>query len=166
MPTIEESTKRLWANNFILYTKAHGFHVNVQGMGFFSNHHLFQKVYERLQEEIDTLAEGLKTLREIVPFSLGRIVSLADVKDETVAPNAEDMIKILYTDLTTVIDNANEVFELTGDAKAYGLQNIVADYLQTVHKLCWMLESSLPTPEQDKFWTRLGKPETPTESYK
>jgi len=164
--SIEDSTKRLWANNFILYTKSHGFHVNVQGMGFYSNHKLFQKVYEELQEEIDTLAEGLKTLGEIVPFSLARIIALADIKDETVAPNAEEMVKILYADLDTLITCANEVFELTGDAKAYGLQNIVADYLQTVHKLCWMLESSLPTPEQDKFWGKLGKPETPAESYK
>jgi len=166
MTTLEDATKRLWANNFILYTKAHGFHVNVQGMGFYSNHKLFQKVYEALQDEIDTLAEGLKTLREVVPFSLTRIIDLADIKDETVAPNAEEMVKILYDGIDILITCANGVFEMTGTDKDYGLQNIVADYLQTIHKLCWMLEASLPTPEQDKFWMKLGKPETPDESYK
>ena len=166
MSKLEDATKRLWANNFILYTKAHGFHVNVVGYGFLGNHHLFKHVYEELYREIDTIGEGLRTLHEVVPFSLTRVLALADIKDETVAPNAEEMIKILYDDMETLITCANEVYEMLPEVKAYGLQDIIAHYLKKIHTLCWKLESSLPTPEQDKFWVKLGKPETPDESYK
>jgi DNA-binding ferritin-like protein len=123
-------------------------------------HKLFQKVYEKLQENIDTLAEGIRTLKEVVPFSLPRIMELSEILDEKQVPDSSMMIDILYADLETIKATAAEVYDHAGAERVYGLQNILADYLQTVEKLCWMVGASMESPEEQAFEDAIGEPET------
>ena len=160
MSKLSDQMKIVWANNFTTYTKSHGFHVNVVDCEFFMWHQLFEKVYTELQEQIDTIAEGIRTLHEVVPFSLPRIQQLSQVKDEKQVPDETDMVTILYADLETIKLAAYDAFDMCQAERCYGLQNILADYLQTVEKLCWMLGASMESPEEQAFEDAIGEPET------
>lgn len=157
---LAEHIKVVWANNFVLYTKSHGFHVNVVDCEFFMYHQLFEKVYLELQENIDTIAEGIRTLKEVVPFSLPRIMELSEIQDESMVPDETDMINILYADLETIKATAADVYDHCAVERCYGLQNILADYLQTVEKLCWMVGASMESPQEQAFEDAIGEPET------
>lgn len=148
MSQLAQEMKVLWATNFAGYLKSHGYHMNVTGSDFYQYHKLLQKVYEQLQDSIDDLGEGLRTLREVVPANLNRIAELSRLKEETVVPGPDTMVQVLYDDLHTIIDQANLVFDLCQTEKQYGLQNIIADYLQQVHKLDWMLDSTESPPQE------------------
>jgi len=163
---LSTAMKQLWADNFAVYTKAHGFHVNVTGCDFFANHQFLEKIYSNFQEYIDRLAEGSRTIRDVVPFSITRIKEITQIKDETVVPCPEDMWMELYADVETLKETAIKAFDLSQKEKCYGLQNILADYLEDAEKLCWMLGASMEDPavaEAEKAADKeMGIPEEPT----
>jgi starvation-inducible DNA-binding protein len=166
MSTQSDQMKQLWADNFAVYTKAHGFHVNVTGSDFYANHLFLEKIYTTLNEYIDRLAEGIRTLKEVTPFSINRIKQITVILDETVVPCPEDMWVELYADVETLKADAVKAFDQAQTAKTYGLQNILADYLEDVEHLLWMLSASMEDPAvaaaemaADK---EMGIPEEPT----
>jgi starvation-inducible DNA-binding protein len=134
--------KVLFADNFSVYTKAHGYHVAVVGHKFYEYHKLYQKIYEFLQDNIDTLAEGIRSIDETPPFSLKRIMELTEIQDAEEAPNYVRMSKDLYADLETTRDRAGKAYDRAGDAKRYGTQNLLAQYIQEAERFMWMLDAS------------------------
>jgi starvation-inducible DNA-binding protein len=163
---LSTAMKQLWADNFALYTKSHGFHVNVTGTNFYANHLFIEKIYTHFQEYIDTLAEGSRTLKDVVPFSITRIKAITQIIDETVVPCPEDMWTELAADIECVIQDANKAFDLCQKEKQYGLQNILAAYLEDSHRLLWMVYSSMEDPAvqaaEEAADAKLGIPEEPT----
>jgi len=163
---LSNAMKQLWADNFAVYTKSHGFHVNVTGCDFYANHLFLEKIYTNFQEYIDRLAEGSRTLKDVVPFSVTRIKQITQIVDETVVPCPEDMWMELYADVETLKMDAIKAFDLCQKEKCYGLQNILADYLEDAEKICWMLGASMEDPAvqaaEEAADAKLGIPEEPT----
>jgi starvation-inducible DNA-binding protein len=166
MIKLSNQMKQLWADNFAVYTKTHGFHVNVTGCGFYANHLFLEKIYTTIYEYIDRLAEGIRTLEEVAPFSIDRVKQLTTIKDETVVPCPEDMWMELYYDVETLKQDGIKAFDLCQTEKRYGLQNILADYLEDMEHLCWMLNASMEDAKvqaaKEAAEVKLGIPEEPT----
>jgi len=166
MSKLSDQMKQLWADNFSVYTKAHGFHVNITGDDFPQYHAFLEKIYTTIYDYVDRLGEGIRTLDEIAPFSINRVRQLTSIKDETVVPDECDMVKELYMDVEILKQDAVKAFDLAGSAKTYGLQNILADYLEDMEKICWMLRASMEDPKVEAAEMaadkQMGIPEEPT----
>ena len=54
----------LLASNFVLYLKTHAAHWNVRGMFFYELHNLFEKQYQELWKQTDTIAEKMHSAKE------------------------------------------------------------------------------------------------------
>jgi starvation-inducible DNA-binding protein len=141
MKTVD-SLKKLFADNFAAYTLAHGYHQNVIGDDFYEYHKLFQKIYEYLQDNIDSIGELIRQCDDIPPFSLKRIGELSDVKDVQTAPDTLTMVEDLDSALYMCIDQAGLVFEDSQADKEYGVNNFAGGYIQDLNKFCWFLRSS------------------------
>ena len=61
------SLKVLLANIYQMYFKAHGFHWNVEGSNFAEMHGFFEKIYEDVDDTIDTIGEWLRKFDVVVP---------------------------------------------------------------------------------------------------
>lgn len=166
MSKLSDQMKQLWADNYMVYTKAHGFHVNVTGDDFPQYHEFLGKIYTTIYEYIDRLGEGIRTLYEVAPFSITRIQQLTQIQDATVVPDESDMVKELYADVETLKETAVIAFDLCQTEKRYGLQNILAEYLEDVEKICWMLKASMEDPDvedaEDSADEEMDIPEEPT----
>ena len=166
MSKLSNQMKQLWADNFSAYIKAHGFHINMTGDDFPQYHKFYNEIYESLQGYIDTLGEGLRTLNELVPANVSRLRQLSTIADAQVVPDECDMVKETYADIESLIQSATVAFELCNAEKKYGLQNILAQYLEDMEKHCWMLRSSMEDPVVEaaemKADKKLGIPEEPT----
>ena len=139
---LAEQLKKLFATNFNSYVLSHGYHQNLEGDSFYEYHKLFQKIYEYLQDNIDTQGELIRTIDEVVPFSLKRIEELTEVKDVDTVPDIPTMVVDIDAALYTLIDLANGVFEQSQTDKEYGVNNYAAGYIQDLNKFCWMLKAS------------------------
>ena len=144
---LAEQLKKIWATNFQSYVLSHGYHVNLTGDDFYEYHKLFQKIYEFLQDNIDTQAELIRSIDEIVPFSLKRVTDLTEVKDVEKVPDIATMVEDIDAALYALIDLANDAFEQSQTDKEYGVNNYIAGYIQELNKFCWMLKASSQGPK-------------------
>lgn len=143
MEKLIEAMKRYFATHFQYYTKAHGYHVNIVGPEFPQYHKLLGNIYEDAQEAIDPIAEHIRAIEGLVPFALKRIQELGRIKDAQESPQDMKMLRELLADTQIVCDHIEECYDMAGEYKAYGLQNFLADRMDTHRKYMWMLRSTL-----------------------
>jgi len=143
MDKLIDAMKIYFATNFQYYTKAHGYHVNVVGPDFFQYHKLFEMVYDDAQDNIDLIAEEIRTLQAIVPFSMKRISTLAKVSDASDTPAGLEMVKELLADTEIVCETIRVAHALAQKENCYGLINYLEGRLDDHYKIQWMLRSTL-----------------------
>jgi len=143
MEKLIELMKVYFATNFQYYVKAHGYHVNVVGADFYQYHKLFEKVYVDAQENIDSIAEEIRTLQGKVPFSTKRIIELSKVDNAEDTPSGLVMVKKLLDDTEIVCVSIRDAHKLAVKENAFGLVNYLEGRLDDHYKLQWMLRSTI-----------------------
>jgi len=143
MDKIIEAMKIVFATHFQYYVKSHGYHVNLVGPNFYQYHKLLQKVYVDAQENIDKMAEEIRTLDAIVPFNMTRICELSEIEDATDTPNVMVMIKELLEDTEVLCEVIRTARQLCEDNSCYGLMNYLEERLDIHYRYQWMLRSTL-----------------------
>ena len=136
-----DDLKRSLADIYALYIKAQNFHWNVEGPDFAQYHEFLGKFYDSVGDEIDGVAELIRTLNEYAPGSFGRYSELTNIQDETTIPYALDMIKILENDNLLVLNNLRITYESAEQDKQYGISNHIQDLITAHEKHDWMLRS-------------------------
>lgn len=145
MKTINK-LQEVFANNFVIYYKSHVAHVNVTGRNFVSDHKLLGDIYEDLQDQIDTIAEILRTLKEKMPNSLYNVITDSKVNDTM----ESDFLESVYDDIEVLIELYKELIEVANDEKLDHISNYAQDRVLKLEKFCWMLRSVLEDTEDDE----------------
>lgn len=143
MEELIDAMKRYFATHFQYYTKAHGFHANVVGPDFTEFHMLFGEIYEDAQDSIDDVAEHIRAIQGLAPFSLARIAELGSIEDASEAPKAMKMVEELLADTQIVVNHLEECHDIATEYKQYGLINFLEGRLDIHAKLMWKLRSTL-----------------------
>jgi starvation-inducible DNA-binding protein len=131
--------KRLIADNFVAYYKAHTFHLNVTGPGFVQYHELFGEVYDKLWDWHDTLSEQLRQSGEKYPFNLKDVLNESAVSDDAVSQSVANMFSTLCSDLDGLLAVAEGVYNTADPA----LETVVGDYCADVKKLKWKIDATI-----------------------
>ena len=83
------------ANAYQMYTKAHGFHWNIEGRDFDQYHGFFSGIYEEVYDSVDAIAENIRktNLAEYAPYGLATLAGLSTIPETkadttTIAPAA------------------------------------------------------------------------------
>jgi len=141
---LEESLLKVFCSNFVVYYKSHSSHMNITGRYFYSDHKLLEKIYDDLQDEIDTIGELLRTIQVEVPYSLNEILDLSEINDYNPSTSADDLLSVVYDDLEALI-KVYEDFETIAnlDIDHSDLSNYAQDQIRVLHKHCWKLRATL-----------------------
>lgn len=129
----------LFADNFVVYTKAHGYHFNVIGPDFFQYHKLFQEVYDYLYEQHDILGELIRQQGAAVPTGLKDICEMTVMDCSLSAPTADKMVLDLMKDLETLAKSADKLYYSCANSAC---ETIIGEYVAGVNKLRWFLEAT------------------------
>ena len=140
---IAELTKEVLADQFVLYTKARNYHWNVTGSQFYNLHSAFEKIYDQLAEDIDSVAERIRTLGLKAPGTMQEFLSLSSLKEEPGKyPEASVMVQKIVSDFEAIIGKL--------DSSAHKMQNEFRDevtagifygLMEKYQKTVWMLKS-------------------------
>ena len=141
METLQEIMKKVLADTFALYLKAHNYHWNVEGSNFPQYHEFFGNLYEELHGAVDPIAEHIRTLDAYAPGSFTRFMELTEIEDETTVPAGVEMARRLMTDNERVIATLNIAFKLADQLDKQGLADFIAGRIDTHSKHAWMLRS-------------------------
>jgi len=140
---LTDNLKVLLGSTFVLYTKTHGFHWNIEGSNFPQYHKFLNKMYDEIYESIDTIAEYIRTLGSYSPGSLGRMLELSIIEEQYKIPRAELMLEELLIDCEKMIKLVTELFDVATQEKAQGIANYLAELQDLYSKKAWMIRATL-----------------------
>jgi starvation-inducible DNA-binding protein len=141
METLVEIMRKVLADTFAMYLKAHNYHWNVEGPNFPQYHDFFGKLYEELHGAVDPIAEEIRSLDAYAPGSFARFLELTEIQDETNVPMAREMATKLLADNQIVLNTLNMAFKLADQFDKQGLADFVAGRIDVHNKHAWMLRS-------------------------
>ncbi len=138
-----DELKKVHADAFTFYLKAHFYHWNVEGSNFPQYHDFLQNLYQEVFSSVDTLAELIRTLDSYAPGTLTRLKELTSIEETDDVPDAKTMMTRLLQEnniLRASLLTAYTTAETTGEV---GVANFLQDRIQAHEKHGWMLRSIL-----------------------
>lgn len=133
------------ANAFIFYTKAHGYHWNVEGILFNQFHEFFKDIYEDVWASVDDYAEWLRRLGQYAQFDVMEIFATSSLEYDSVVNSPMDMLKTLGASNDRLIQDLNMGFASATQNNEQGLANFIAERIDQHEKFRWMINASLAT---------------------
>ena len=131
------------ANWSILYTKLHRYHWYVKGPLFFSLHAKFEEFYTETSTFIDDTAERLLTIGGKPVATLKEVLEIATIKEATGLESADEMVKAILQDFTTLCHDIIEIIEAAEEAKDEETADLYLGIKAALEKHIWMLQSYL-----------------------
>ena len=142
MHTIEQLTQ-IFNDNFVTYYRSHVAHVNITGRNFYSDHKLLQKIYESLQDEIDTIAELLRTLDAFMPCEIQDVLNQSHVSTGIFDGDSDYFISNVMDDLEHLKAEYEVLIRYSTDEGHDEIANYAQDRILQLGKQIWMLRSTL-----------------------
>ena len=136
-----DNLKRVQADTFAMYSKAHFYHWNVTGPDFVQYHGFLGDIYEALNSATDDIAEQVRQLDAFAPNAMRMLQDLAHVRTDDGIPEAVEMFRRLDADNDTVMEGIVAAYMDAEAAGELGLSNFLQDRMMYHKKLRWMLKS-------------------------
>ena len=136
-----DDLKRVQADTFAMYAKAHFFHWNVTGADFVQYHEFLGEIYEAVFAAVDGLAEHVRQLDSFAPSANRMLQELTHIRSADTIPEALDMFRALDADNDIVMEGIVTAYMGAEAAGELGLSNFLQDRIEYHKKLRWMLKS-------------------------
>ena len=136
-----DDLKRVQADTFALYAKAHFYHWNIEGADFVQYHEFLGEIYQANFDAVDQIAEFVRQLDAYAPGVNRMITDLAHVKLDDGIPEALEMFKRIDADNDTVMEGIVTAYMSAEAAGEIGLSNFLQDRIMYHKKLRWMLKA-------------------------
>ena len=144
MEILIQQLRLMQANSFVYYTKAHGYHWNVEGILFDQFHEMFSDIYNDAWSAVDTYAEWIRIFGEYAVFDVMSILATSNIKyDDGIVNNPIDMLRSLYSSNERIIEDLKVGFNYANSAGEQGVANFIADRITAHEKFRWKMSASL-----------------------
>lgn len=140
-----DELKRVQADTFALYNKAHYYHWNVEGPDFPQYHDFLNDVYTALFAAVDDIAEQIRQLDAYAPNGKRALVELTQIAIDDGIPDALQMMKNLHNDNQVAMEGIIVAYNSADSEMQIGLSNFLQDRMMAHKKLDWMLKSITKT---------------------
>ena len=127
----------------VLYTKLHNYHWYVKGPNFFTLHVKFEELYTEAATYIDEIAERLLAIGGQPVATLKETLEVATIQEANGDEKAEDMVKVIYQDFSTIAKDIDELLSVAGDANDEETADLFLGIKATLEKHMWMLQAFL-----------------------
>lgn len=137
-----EGLNKYLADLNILYVKLHNLHWNVEGPAFFQLHAKFEEFYDKVNEDLDEVAERILTLGGRPAASVKEYVKLASIEElDSKGISGDDSIEIIRKDFYHMLEQSRSILELAEEAKDQGTVDLMAGFIGSYEKTLWMINA-------------------------
>ena len=135
----------LLADEYVLYTKTRNYHWNVVGPHFNDYHKVFEEQYGGLSDDVDDIAERIRSLGYKTAASLSEFQKNSQLEEHPGEhPDAISMASNLLSDheaiIRTIREKISDVGAKFGDA---GTEDFIIGLMEKHEKTAWMIRSML-----------------------
>ena len=138
-----DELKKVHADAFTFYLKAHFYHWNVEGPNFPQYHDFLQNLYQEVFTSVDTLAELIRTLDSYAPGTLTRLKELTTIEETDDVPDAKTMMTRLLQENNILRASLLSAYKIADTLGEVGISNFLQGRIQAHEKHSWMLRSIL-----------------------
>jgi starvation-inducible DNA-binding protein len=126
------------ANYYILAVKVKNYHWNVVGPSFMEHHRFFEGIYDDLSDDIDAIAERVRTLGGRPLGNSASFLREATLNEETrVGLSPQDMLKTLLEDQETLIRQLRDAVDKSDKLGDAGTADFFTNLLTDREKAAW-----------------------------
>ena len=140
---VSEALRNFLADTYALYLKTQNFHWNVVGPEFFSLHLLFQKHYEEMSEDVDEIAERVKSLGFYVDGSFSAFQKRTSLQESNQMITAQKMVQELMEDHEKIIRIGRPLVSRFQQIHDDASSDLLIKQLAFHEKAAWMLRSHI-----------------------
>ena len=141
--TTQDQLRTVFNDNFVAYFRSHVAHVNTVGRNFQSDHALLGGIYEELQDQIDIIAELLRSLDEFMPASIDEVTSNAMISTASMEGDSETLLSEVQIDLEQLKGCYEDLIRVATEEGHDEIANYAQDRVLSLAKHIWMLKSTL-----------------------
>ncbi len=134
----------LLADEYVLYTKTRNYHWNVVGPHFNNYHKMFEGQYAGLSDDIDEIAERIRSLGSKTSATLEEFAKESRLEEHPGKyPEAKSMVQNLISDHEKIIQRIRQDIDTCGKYNDVGTQDFLTGLMEKHEKTSWMLRSVL-----------------------
>ncbi|GFP78166.1 Dps family protein [Clostridium fungisolvens] len=138
--TVVRELNKYLSNLNIIYTKLHNLHWNIKGAAFFELHTKFEEYYDKVNTDLDAVAERILTLGHTPAASLKEYLSLSTIAErESKDVTPEDSIEVIRKDFSLLLEASRNILKLAEDANDQGTVDLMSGFISKYEKNLWML---------------------------
>lgn len=147
MTTLDQ-LQRVFCDNLLTWYHSHVAHVNITGRNFTSDHKLLKGIYEARQEQIDVLAEIIRTCDGMMLDHLQAVIVDSGLDDLPVRGDADQLLEHVRVMLEDLVVQYQVLGEIASDEDLDHIENYAQEQVMGLTKQIWFLASTLgdPTP--------------------
>lgn len=131
------------ADAYLLLVKTKKYHWDVVGPQFRTLHQLWEEHYQALTENIDKIAERIRTLGGYPIGTMQGFLEVATLKEHGGnVPNATEMVRTLMTDHEQVVRNLREHIDRSSEEyHDEGTADFLTGLMEQHEQIAWMLRA-------------------------
>lgn len=145
MDALIQQLRLLQSGTFIYYTKAQGYHWNVEGILFDQFHKMFGDVYEDAYSAVDSYAEWVRSFGETAVFDVQSVIANSNIRYDIGADvnNPILMLRSLLNSNEQLISDLKIAFQIANAENEQGVADFIASRISAHQKWRWKLSASL-----------------------
>ncbi len=141
---VAEELNKVLADEFILATKTHNYHWNIEGSNFMEMHKFYEDLYDQLDEIIDEVAERIRAIGHYAEGRLSDFLKITHLTEPEYTTDQKVQLQNLLGDHETVIKNLRKLTELFQEkCKDAGSADFVTGLMEKHEKMAWFIRSYL-----------------------
>jgi starvation-inducible DNA-binding protein len=140
---LANAMRKVLADGYVLYYAAHSSHWNVEGSNFPQYHTFFEKIYSEVYEELDKIAEQMRTINAYAPVSLKDLLSMTTIAEASRVYDPKEMLMVLHAMNDKFIASIDIAYRIAEAAHEIGMSNYLQDLTDKQKKLGWMISATI-----------------------
>ena len=144
MSKTSEKLNLYLVNLNVLYRKVQNYHWNVVGKGFFTIHTKLEEFYDKINEQVDDVAERILSIGARPYGTLKDYLELTTIKEaENKEISVHDVLVSVKADFESMLTLVKEIKVAADDENDYGTSAMLDEYISEYEKNLWMLNAYL-----------------------
>ena len=132
---------QLLTNYEVQYLKLRNFHWNVEGPDFFELHEEFEKDYNAIKSNIDTIAERMRVFGIKPKLTMEFIMEKSTIKEPKKELSAIDMVREILKDFEILHKNMLDVVNISLKNGDVATEHMITRFIEQLEKRNWMYTS-------------------------
>ncbi len=144
MENIVKDLNAFLSNLNVFYRKLQNYHWNVIGKDFFVFHSKLEEYYDKINEQIDEIAEHILMLNGQPLGTMKDYLQNTSIQEaKNVKVKDSEVFETIIKDYTLLLENVTNVKKEADEQTDYLTSSLMDDYILDYTKILWMLQQMM-----------------------